>query len=203
MKLSKSKLYAQIPIEVSARHLHLSADDLHGLFRIKELTVERAISQPGQYAAKETVALRGPRGKLENVRVVGPLRTETQLELAASDCRVLGITPHFAVSGDLASSGGEVLLVGPRGSIALEKGVIAPLPHLHLSPKEAEVLGLAHLDRVTVRLKAEREVSLHGVVVRSRAGIDASALHLDVDQMNAIGREEHTTIISLQKENEK
>ena len=160
----------------------------------------RVISQPYQYAAEETVVIKGPHGEFRNVRIVGPLRTETQVELACSDCRILGISPYFTVSGDLESSKGGVTLEGPRGSINLEQGVIVPLPHLHLDPSDAKEAGLNHLERVTVRIKAEREISLHGVVVRSRTGLDSNALHLDTDQANAIGSIEQARIVSITQE---
>ena len=163
-------------------------------------TILRAISQPHQYAAEETVVIKGPRGELKGVRLVGPLRTETQVELALSDCRILGISPRFAVSGELESSAGGVTLEGPQGSIALERGVIVPLPHLHLNPSDAKEAGLKHLDRVTVRIKAEREISLHSVVIRSRERVDSNALHLDTDQANAVGPIEQAHIVSITKE---
>lgn len=187
-----------IPIEVSARHIHLSEADFRELFGEEPIAVKRKLSQPGQFSAEQTVTVRGPQGEIGNVRLVGPLRDETQIELAVSDCRKLGIDPHFALSGMLNGSPGA-FLIGPTGSVALGRGAIVALAHLHMDPSEASSFGLVHLDHVTVTIRGARTVSLHNVVVRAREGVDKLSLHIDIDEANTIGSLENASIISLEK----
>jgi putative phosphotransacetylase len=175
-----------IPIEVSARHIHISEADFLTLFGSGSLSVKRELSQPGQFAAMETLVARNGDRFIDKVRIVGPLRGETQVELSVGDCRTLGIAPHFSISGNLEGSPG-IVLEGPRGSLVLDKGVIVPLTHIHMSPREALSLGLAHLDKVTVKVRGERSVSFHDVIIRAREGIDSMALHIDTDQANSVG----------------
>ena len=189
----------EIPIEVSARHIHVSEADFRLLFRQDQLTAKRHLSQPGQFAAEENVTVRGPQGEIEKVRIVGPFRTETQVELSVSDCRKLGVTPHFSLSGTLEGSPG-VSLVGPACQIILPYGAIVALTHMHMDPEEAAHYGFSHLDKVAVVIKGDRTVSFHNVVVRSREGIDKLSLHIDTDQANAVGRIEEAKIVSLEKE---
>lgn len=185
-----------IPVEVSARHIHLSREDFETLFGSgRALSVLRHISQPRQFAANETVILKGSKFQIENVRIVGPFRTRTQVELAVSDCRVLGIDPYFTISGDLDKSPGGISIVGPMGQLDLASGVIVPVPHLHASPPQAEEFSVKHLDRVTVTIGGERTISFHDVVVRSRDGIDELAFHINVDEANAIGPLENAKVI--------
>ncbi len=188
-----------IPIEVSARHIHISKEDFQQLFGTPALTIKRALSQPNQFAAHETLTIRTENGEISNVRIVGPFRPETQVELAVSDCRTLGITAHFSLSGTLEGSPG-LTLVGPLGTLALKKGAIVPLTHLHLSPEEAASEGLAHLDKVSLVVEGTRKTSFHDVVVRSREGIDKLALHIDVDQANSLGDMTVARIVSIKKE---
>lgn len=187
-----------IPIEVSARHVHLSEGDFRKLFGEISLEVERVISQPNQFAAKQQVNLQGPQGVMARVRVVGPFRQKTQVELSISDCRKLGVRPHLALSGALEGSSG-ISVEGPAGTLILDSGVIVAQAHLHLTPSEARDLKLSHLESVTVTIKGERTVSLHDVIVRSREGVDRSALHIDTDEANAIGSIASARIISIEK----
>jgi putative phosphotransacetylase len=178
---------ATVPIGVSNRHLHLSAAHVQVLFGGPMLTVDRVISQPGQFAAAERVTVAGPAGRIERVRVVGPPRGETQLELAPGDARQLGVTPPVAASGSLASSLGGVRLEGPAGSVELGRGVIVPARHLHLAPADATRLGLSDGDMLSVRCgEPGRSATLHGVLVRSGPG-HATELHLDGDEALALG----------------
>lgn len=199
MHRKESGGHVEIPIEVSARHIHVSEADFRLLFGQDQLTVKRELSQPGQFAAEETVAVRGPQGEIEKVRIVGPFRSETQVELSMSDCRKLGINPHFSLSGSLEGSPG-VSLVGPLCQIILSYGAIVALTHLHMDPEEAAHYGFSHLDKATVVVEGDRTVSFHNVVIRSRKGVDKLSLHLDTDQANAIGKIEGAKIISVEKE---
>ncbi len=176
----------RIPIEISARHLHLAQQDLDILFGPNyELSVYKEISQPNQFACEEKVKLIGPKGELNNVRIVGPIRKETQIELSITDCYFLGIKPNIAISGDLDNSSGGLKIKGIAGEIDLQKGIIVAKRHLHISPKQAKDIKIKHLDNVSVKIFGVRELIFNNVVVRSREGVDDLALHLDTDEANA------------------
>jgi putative phosphotransacetylase len=176
-----------VKIGVSNRHIHLSPDHARQLFDIDQPTQLRPISQPGQFAANETVAVVGPRGKLDSVRVVGPARGETQLEISLSDAFRLGLTPPIAASGSLTASVGGVTLEGKTGRIALDRGVIVAARHLHLASEDAARWGLADGDRLDVRLgDGVRATTFHEVLVRAGKQY-ATELHLDADEAFAAG----------------
>ena len=178
----------EVPIGVSNRHLHVSEKDFGVLFGAgRALTPQRQISQPGQYAASETVVVVGKGGRLADVRIVGPARGRTQLELSPADCRALGITPPVALSGKLEGSAGGVTLEGPAGKVTLKSGVIIAQRHLHVAPADARGLAVADGDRVAVECgPAGRRVTLHDVLVRLGPA-HATELHLDTDEANAAG----------------
>jgi putative phosphotransacetylase len=174
----------EVGVGVSNRHVHLSESDARALFAAP-LTVERAISQPGQFAAVQTVTIQGPKGRIEGVRVVGPARGATQVELARSDARRLGVDPPLAPSGSLAGSIGGVTLEGSAGSVRLEKGVIIAGRHLHLSDTDARAWGFGDGDVLDVRAgTGARAITFHGVLVRAGPRY-ATEIHLDVDEANA------------------
>lgn len=173
-------------IEVSARHVHLSTGDLHVLFgdgyKLNEL---KKISQPKQFAADESVNIIGESGKMA-VRIVGPVRSETQVELAASDCRKLGLACALRVSGELDGSAGCVL-EGPKGRVTLKRGVIVAQRHLHISPNQASEFGIKHGDVISIRTRGARPITFHDVAVRSREGVDVNSFMIDIDEANAAG----------------
>ena len=174
----------EVGIGVSNRHIHLSEADARTLFGAP-LAVERAISQPGQFAAVQTVAVVGPKGRIEKVRIVGPARGATQVELARSDARRLGVDPPVAASGSLTGSIGGLTLEGTAGRVRLDTGVIVAGRHLHLSEADARKWGLADGDLLDVRAGAgARATTFHAVLVRSGPKY-ATELHLDVDEANA------------------
>jgi putative phosphotransacetylase len=176
-----------VTVGVSNRHLHLSPEHQRALFGAAPLSVARPLAQPGQFAANETVAVIGPKGKLDAVRVVGPARGETQLELARSDASVLGLDPPLAASGSLSGSSGGVTLSGPTGRVELARGVIIAARHLHLSPNDGGRWGLRDGDRLDVRCgSGARAVTFHDVLVRCGEA-HATELHLDVDEARAAG----------------
>jgi len=179
---------AIVPIGVSNRHLHLSPADVGRLLGDgKSLTVDRMITQPGQYAAKERIDVVGPKGTLAGMRVVGPARSATQVELAFTDARTLGVTPHLANSGKLAGSTGGVTLVGPAGSVNLSSGLIVAARHLHCSPGDATRLGVADGDWIDVVCgTGSRQVIFEGLLVRAGAA-HATEVHLDTDEAAAAG----------------
>ena len=176
-----------VRIGVSNRHVHLSADDLRVLLGGAALTVSRQLTQPGQFAAVEAVAVQGPKGRLDAVRIVGPTRGDTQLEIALSDAAVLGVDPPVAASGSLVQSSGGVTLIGPAGQVELRRGVIIAARHLHLGPADARRWGLRDGDLLDVQCgTGPRSATFHDVLVRSGDG-HATELHLDVDEARAAG----------------
>ena len=178
---------ATIPIAISARHVHLRQSTLDVLFGAGYvLQVKTVLSQPGQFAAMETVQLVGPRGTLESVRVLGPVRDADQIELSRSDEIQLGIDAPLRVSGDLARTPG-IELVGPAGRVRLEHGVVTPMRHIHMSPEDAQRFGVRDGDRVQVAVDSEgRDVVFADVMVRVSPSFRLE-LHLDTDEGNAAG----------------
>jgi acetate kinase len=182
-----------IPIAISARHAHLAPQTIEKLFgEGYQLTFRAALSQPGHYAAQETVTLVGPRGRIENVRLIGPPRNEDQVELSRSDEVMLGIEAPLRVSGDLRETPG-LQIVGPKGSVQLQHGVVRPVRHIHMSPDDARRFGVQDRDRVSVRIDSDgRDLEFGDVIVR----VDPSyrlELHLDTDEGNAAGVREGVT----------
>jgi len=176
---------AKIKVEVSARHGHLSQKDLEKLFgQGYNFKVLKNISQPGQFAAKEEVKIIGPKAELK-VRIVGPVRQQTQIELAATDCYHLGIKPVLRVSGDIKNTPGAVL-AGPKGQVKINQGVIVAQRHLHLAASEAKQLKLKNGQEVSMRVGGPRSVAFHQVIVRSGAGHKKS-FQIDTDESNACG----------------
>lgn len=176
-----------VPIGISRRHVHLSTDHLRLLFGSDQLDVQRAIRQPGQFAATQVVDVVGPGGRLEKLRVVGPARSETQLELARSDAYRLGIVAPVANSGILDGSSGGVTLIGTAGRVDMARGVIIAARHLHLAPGDAHQWRVRDGDRVDVRTgTGAGAVTWHEVLVRAGPG-HATELHLDEDEAHAAG----------------
>jgi putative phosphotransacetylase len=173
-----------IPIGVSNRHVHLSQADLNSLFGSDaKLSTFRELSQPGQFAAEQKVTLVGPKGVIENVRVLGPVRKATQVEISVSDCFKLGVRAPIRSSGDLAGSAG-VTLVGPKGSITLKEGVIIAERHIHLDPASAAAFGVKDGDRVSVRTTGSRALTFSEVLVRVSDKYRPE-MHVDIDEANA------------------
>ena len=176
-----------VPVGVSRRHVHLSEAHVRALFGVPTLEVLRTIRQPGQFAARQQVVVVGPKGRLDDVRVVGPARGETQVELARSDAARLGIDPPLAASGSLEKSLGGVTLVGPHGRVELARGVIIAARHLHLAPADAARWGMQDGDRLDIRCgSGARAVTWHDVLVRAGAA-HATEFHLDDDEAHAAG----------------
>jgi putative phosphotransacetylase len=176
-----------VKVGVSNRHIHLSPDDHRQLFGSADLTPARPLVQPGQFAARETVAVVGPTGRIDAVRIVGPARGATQVEVARSDAALLGIEPPVAASGALDTSIGGVTLVGPHGRLLLARGVVIAARHLHLSSADAERWGFRDGDRVVVAAgSGARSTTFHDVLVRAGPS-HATELHLDADEARAAG----------------
>ena len=174
----------KIPVGVSNRHVHISHADLEQLFGFDAgLTNFKELSQPGQFAARETVTLVGPKGVIEKVRVLGPTRKRTQVEISISDCFKLGIQAPIRDSGDL-SGAAKITLVGPAGSVTLDEGCIIPARHIHMHPDDAHRFGVQDGDRVTVKVSGPRGVIFHEVLVRVNKNYRLE-MHIDIDEANA------------------
>lgn len=174
----------KIPVSVSNRHVHLSGEHLALLFGADaRLTRQKDLSQPGQFACAETVTLVGPQGVIERVRVLGPLRKNTQIEISVSDGVKLGVNAPVRESGRLEGSPG-IVLVGPRGAVALEEGCIVADRHIHMKPVDAERLRVKDGDRVSVMCRGPRRLIFCGVLVRVSENY-ALDMHIDFDEANA------------------
>lgn len=173
-----------VELEASGRHVHVTKEQALTLFG-HPLTPKRPLSQPGQYLAEERVTVIGPKGKFENVAVLGPERKEAQVEISLTDGRTLGIDPPVRLSGDVAGSPGAIL-VGPRGRVELTQGVVAAKRHIHLTPEDAARFGVR--DKQVVKLQAftDRPLTFSDVAVRVSPEF-ASFAHLDYDEANACG----------------
>ncbi len=173
-----------IPLSTSAHHAHLSAQDFAAIFGPdKTLTPKLDLSQPGQFAAMEMVNLVGPKGRIEKVRILGPLRRESQVEISRTEQFKLGVDAPIRDSGDIEGTPG-VTLEGPVGSVKIDKGLIAAKRHIHMSPEEALGLGLRDRDTVMVRVKGVRELIFGDVLVRVNPAFRMD-MHLDTDEANA------------------
>lgn len=173
-----------VPIEVSAHHAHLSQEHVEALFgKGHQLTPQSELSQPGQYTCQEQVALVGPKGRVERVRVLGPVRKQTQVEIAMTEQFKLGIHPPVRESGDLDNTPG-LTLEGTAGSVTIDQGVICAMRHIHMSPEDALRFGLRDRYVVRVRIEGERELVFGDVLVRVHPSYKL-AMHVDTDEGNA------------------
>ncbi|MDU4961409.1 MAG: phosphate propanoyltransferase [Sporomusaceae bacterium] len=174
----------KIPVGVSGRHLHVTREHLDILYGAGyQLQAVKALSQPGQFACQETVDIVGPKGSFKNVRILGPERKKTQIEVALTDAIKLGVKPPVRDSGDLAGSPG-VTIVGPNGSVTLEQGVIAAMRHIHMTPEDATVFGVKDKDIVKVRFEGERGLIFDQVLIRVSDQFQLE-MHIDTDEGNA------------------
>lgn len=173
-----------IPLEVSAHHVHLAQEHVEALFGPGyQLTPDIELSQPGQFTCKEQVNLIGPKGRVDRVRVIGPARKVTQVEVAMTEQFRLGILPPIRESGDVEQSPG-ITLEGPAGAISIQKGVICALRHIHMSPEDALRFGLRDRYRVRVKVEGDRELIFGDVLVRVNPDFRL-AMHIDTDEANA------------------
>ena len=174
-----------IPLGVSNRHIHLSASDYERLFPGHPISEKKALLQPGQYAAEQTVTLVGPKGQLKNVRLLGPLRSVSQVEISRTDARTLGVAAPLRMSGDLKGTPG-IRLVSPFGELELSTGVIVAQRHIHMSPQDARQFNVSNGQKVSVRSNGERQLTFDQVVVRVRDDF-ALEFHIDTEEANAAG----------------
>lgn len=176
----------QVPIGVSARHIHLSVEHIEQLFGPGyQLNVLKDLSQPGQYAAEETVAVVGPKGRFDKVRILGPARGKTQLEVSRSDAFALGMNPPVRESGNTAGTPG-ITVIGPAGQADISEGVIVAARHIHFHTDDAARWGIADKQLLTVRVEGERSLIFERVIARvsDQYALD---MHIDTDEANAAG----------------
>lgn len=173
-----------IPIAVSARHVHLSSHHVEALFgKGYELTVKAELSQPGQFASNETVVIAGPKGSVERVRVLGPARLMTQAEVSWTDAKKLGVNPPLRESGDIEGSG-AFTIIGPKGSLFLEEGLIIAQAHIHMAPKDAIHFGVQNGEYVMVETDGIRPLAYRQVKIRVSERYRLE-MHIDTDEANA------------------
>ncbi|MCL1905653.1 MAG: phosphate propanoyltransferase [Clostridiales bacterium] len=173
-----------VPVGISNRHLHVSQEHLEMLFgKGATLTNIKDLTQPGQYACDECVNVVGPKGMMEKMRILGPVRPQTQVELAQTDARKLGIKAPLTNSGQLAGSPGCVL-VGPKGYVVLEEGVIVAKPHIHLHTSDGERLGITDKEMVDIYFKGVKSGAIFNIMARVHPEF-ALDVHVDTDEANS------------------
>ena len=173
-----------IEIEASGRHVHVTKEQAQMLFG-HSLTRSRPLSQPGQWVAQERLTVIGPKGEFRNVAVLGPERTEAQVEISLTDGRVLGITPPVRPSGAVSGSPG-VVLRGNQGELALDRGAIVAQRHIHITPQDAAHFGVRDKQLVNLQTYTARPLIFQDVLVRVSPDF-ATRVHLDIDEANACG----------------
>lgn len=187
-------------VETSARHIHVTQEHLEILFgKGHELTKKKDLSQPGQFACEERVTIVGSKKELPGVSILGPVRPETQVELSATDARSIGIAAPIRESADIAGSG-ACKVVGPCGEIEISEGVIVAKRHIHLTPADAEELGVQDKQVVWVKVNTPERSAVLGDVVCRVSEKYARAMHIDTDESNAIGapRELYGEIVTVE-----
>lgn len=196
-ELARQGLARQVPVGISARHVHLTEADVTALFgEGYKLHPIKALSQPGQFAAREQVTVIGPRGRIERVRVLGPVRKESQIEISVSDSFVLGAKNcPVRLSGDLEGTPG-VKLLGPEGQVELKKGLIVAARHLHMNDEQARAFGIHDKQIINIRVTGERPCILENVICRTGSA-HTLELHLDTDEANScsLGNEDLAEIV--------
>lgn len=177
----------KIPVGVSARHAHVTQEHLEILYGVgHQLTVHSPLYQPDAFAAKETLTVVGRRMQaIEGLRILGPVRDYSQVELAQTDAIRLGLNPPIRDSGDLAGSE-SIVLVGPQGSVQLEEGAICATRHIHMAPQDAENWGIREGDRLKVRIPGKRALTFENIQPKISSSY-VPQMHLDTDDANAAG----------------
>ena len=176
-----------IPVGVSARHMHITQENLERLFGPGyQLTKLRDLNQPGEFAANETLTVVGPKRRLfESIRILGPVRKITQVELSYTDGIYLGLDLPYRLSGDIAGSA-PLILIGPKGVLHLSEGAIRAARHIHINPRDSQRLGLKNGQKISVRSVGPASVTFNEVIVREAANLRLE-MHIDTDEANAAG----------------
>lgn len=183
----------EIPVGISNRHVHLSQADLETLFGTGyQLSKMKDLSQTGQYACKETLTICGPKGAVEKVRILGPVRNRTQVEVMAGDCIKLGIKAEIRLSADLDHTPG-ITLIGPKGSVQIPEGVIVAQRHIHMHPSDAQRLNVTDGQSVSIRIPGQRGGIYDHVMIRV-TGESTLECHIDIEEANAMNLNSVSTI---------
>ncbi|MCR1955098.1 ethanolamine utilization phosphate acetyltransferase EutD [Clostridioides mangenotii] len=189
--INRVKKEAFIEVEASGRHVHLSKADMEALFgKGYELTKAKDLSQPGQYACKERVMITGPKGSLKNVIVLGPCRSNTQVEVSLTDLASLGLKAPVKQSGDLEGTPGLKISVDDK-EVNVKEGLIVAKRHIHMTPQDAEKFVVHDNEEVNVKVFGNRPLVFEGVVVRVNANYK-TYMHIDYDEANACGFQKGT-----------
>lgn len=176
----------KIPVGVSNRHIHLTRQDLDLLFgKGYELTKKSDLKQLGQFAANETVTIRGAKGEFENVRILGPLRKKTQVEISITDSFRLGVKAPIKESGKIEGTPG-IEIIGPKGNISIDQGTIVALRHIHMTNAQAKSMGVVDGQFVDVQVYGQRKATISKVLIRVSDSF-VLEMHLDTDEANAVG----------------
>ncbi|MBI5254512.1 phosphate propanoyltransferase [Candidatus Falkowbacteria bacterium] len=175
-----------LKIEISARHVHLTRQDLDALFGDGyDLKKEKTLSQASDFAAEETISIEGAKGRMDNVRIVGPCRSYSQVELSATDCYKLGINAPVRLSGKIIGSA-SIKIIGPKGELQLKDGAIIAKRHIHMNPEDSAKLGVKNGQNVKLAIDGPRALIFDNVEVRVHESFNLAA-HLDTDEANAAG----------------
>lgn len=199
--IEKLKEYenTRVPIGISNRHIHLSQKDLDVLFgEGYSLTKKVDLKQPGQFASNETVTIRGPKGEFEKVRILGPVRKESQIEISRTDSFRLGLKALVRESGDLEGTS-AIEVIGPKGVVKLPYGAIIALRHIHMTPEDAQIMGIKDKDIVEVQISGQRSGVLGDVLVRVSQSYKLE-MHVDMDEANAFDLKNNDCVI-IKKQN--
>lgn len=175
-----------VTVNISNRHIHLHQDDVERLFgKGYKLTKLRDLVQPGEHACNETLAIAGPKGEIKKVRVLGPVRKATQVEVSLTDSITLGLGAPVRVSGDTAGSA-AVKITGPAGTVELKEGCVVAKRHVHMTPADADFLGIKDKEIISIKIEGERGLIFDNVVARVHPNM-LYECHLDTDEANAAG----------------
>lgn len=196
MNTPNNRASKPVMANVSNRHIHLCAADCESLFGSGYKLVKlKDLMQPGEHACRETVSIIGRKGRIDDVRVLGPLRQATQVEISLTDSFRLGVAAPVRASGDVGGTPG-IMIVGPAGRVELAQGVIVAKRHVHMTPADADAYGITHGEIISVRTPGDRGLVFENVVARVS---DKMALecHLDTDEANAAGLKNGTNVTIL------
>jgi len=184
--LNKKRMQVPIIANVSNRHVHLSKEDFEKLFgKDYQLEKIKGLMQPGEFASRATVTIKGAKSEIQKVRVLGPLRKATQVEVSRTDTFVLGINAPLKMSGDLKGAA-PIIIIGPNGTINVNEGCIVAKRHVHMTTKDADFFNVKHGDIVKIKVEGERGLIFDNVVARVREDM-ALEYHVDTDEANAAG----------------
>ncbi|MEG1448464.1 MAG: phosphate propanoyltransferase [Oscillospiraceae bacterium] len=185
----------KILVETSARHVHVTQEDLETLFgKGATLSVKKELSQPGQFASGEKVTVVGAKRELAGVSILGPVRKATQVEISGTDARSIGVAAPIRESGDIENSG-ACKLVGPCGEVELTKGVIIAKRHIHMTPEDAKKHGVSDKEVVGVKFEKDGRKAILGDVVIRVSDSFKEAMHIDTDESNAVGGDNQGEIV--------